>query len=281
MLVSTYATNAVAADNSYLDKSRKGKTIRDEAFKQMLNRTLPMRPDQIITLHKKLNESKQAVATPPVSPPTPLSSTLKIDLSPGAHAPVIRLATGFVSSVVFLDATGQPWQIADYSLGNSRDFNIQWDRKTNTMFIQSIKDYATGNMAIRLANLNTPVMLSLVNSQKIVDFRVDLHVNARGPKALAPMVDSTLPNNSKDFLISVLDGIPPKGSKIVEVSGGHGQAWTTGSKMIFRTKLSLLSPAWSAKVSSADGTKVYEFSKTPVALASKNGKPIQIAFKGI
>lgn len=260
-------------------KITKPRTIRDEAYKQMLNRTLPLRPDQLIHLRKELDKSKQAVATPAHSPPTPVSSTLTVDLSPGSTSPVIRLATGFVSSIVFLDATGQPWQIGDYSLGNSKDFNIQWDQKTNTMFMQSTKDYATGNLAVRLAKLDTPIMISLVTGQRVVDFRVDLHVKARGPKAVAPILEDSLPSAAKSTLVSILDGIPPKGSIEMKVIGDPSRAWIHKGKLLFRTKLSLLSPAWTAKVSSADGTKVYELNKTPVLLASKNGKAIKISFK--
>lgn len=269
------------AEMSQRDTSKnKSRTIRDEAFKQLLNRTLPLLPDQIISLRNELDKSKQAVATPPKVPPTPVSSTLTVDLSPGSTSPVIRLATGFVTSMVFLDSTGQPWQIGDFSLGNSRDFNIQWDQKTNTMFIQSLKDYANGNLAVRLADLNTPIMISLVNAQKEVDYRVDLHIKARGPGAVAPLVDNNIPGGTKGSLLSVLDGIPPRGSLAMNVSGHYGQAWLVNNKILFRTKLNLLSPAWSAKVSSADGTKVYEFSKTPVVLASENGKPVKILLKG-
>lgn len=257
------------------------KTIRDEAFKQMLNRALPMRPDQIIQLHKALDKSKKAVATPVNPIPTPVSSTLTVDLAPGSASPVIRLATGFVSSIVFLDSTGQPWQIADYSLGNPKDFNIQWDQKTNTMFMQSTKDYVHGNLAIRLAKLDTPIMLSLVTAQKEVDFRVDLHIKARGPKAIAPIVADSVPDSAKQSLLGALDGIPPEGSEVIEVIGDNGQAWLVNDKLFYRTRLNLLSPAWSAKISSADGMHVFELNKTPVALASRNGKPVEIAFKGI
>ncbi len=269
-----------SATNQQQTTTKKRKTIRDEAFKQMLNRTLPMRPDQLVTLRKELDKSKLAVSTTPSAPPTPVSSTLTVDLSPGSPSPVIRLATGFVSSLVFLDVTGQPWQIADYSLGNSRDFNIQWDQKTNTMFMQSTKDYASGNMAVRLAKFDTPIMISLVTGQKVVDFRIDLHVKARGPKAIIPILEANLPVSAKSTLLTTLDGVPPQNSVEIEVVGNYGRAWLHNGKLLFRTKLNLLSPAWTAKVSSADGTKVYELCKTPVLLASKNGKPIKIYFKG-
>lgn len=255
-------------------------TIREEAFKQLLNKTLPLRPEQIIELHKELDKSQQAVRAP-VHTPQPMSSTLTVDLSPGSTPPVIRLATGFVTSIVFVDATGQPWPVADYSLGNPKNFNIQWDKKTNALFIQSTAAYVTANLAVRLEELDTPVMISLVTGQREVDYRIDLQVRAHGPNALAPIVADNLPNASSPSLLSVLDGVPPTGSIELKVANEYGRAWLYNNKLIFRTKLTLLSPAWSSSVSSPDGTKVYELMKTPLILASQNGKPIKIELTGI
>jgi intracellular multiplication protein IcmK len=256
-------------------------TIRDEAFKQLLNQTVPLTPEQIIELRKKVDDSQAAVATTPRTPPQPVSSTLVVDLSPGAASPLIRLAIGFVTSIVFVDVTGQPWPIGDYSLGNPKDFNIQWDQKTNTLFIQSTIAYVTGNLAVRLANLDTPIMLSLVTGQKHVDYRADLQVLARGPNAIAAISGDTLPPAANTELLSILDGVPPVGSIELKVSGGEGRAWLTNNKLIFRSKMKILSPAWSAIVSSIDGTNVYELRPTPIILALQNGKSIKLELTGL
>jgi len=274
-------TNSAEQDDDSEDVSKnKTPTLRDEAFKQLLDKISPLTPEQIIKMRKQQDKTQQAVAATPNTPPRPVSSTLTIDLSPGVTPPVIRLSAGFVSSLVFVDSTGQPWPIADYSLGNPKNFNIQWDKKTNTMFIQSTTAYNSANLAVRLATLDTPVMLSLVSGQREVDYRVDLQVRGRGPNALATIVGDGLPSSSPS-LLSVLDGVPPPGSQELEVSGGLGRAWLWQGKLIFRTQLTVLSPAWSATVSSPDGTRVYEMSQTPLILASQNGKPIKIELKGL
>lgn len=260
---------------------RKPLTLRDEAFKQLLDKISPLSPEQIIEMRRQQDKTQQAVATTPNAPPRPVSSTLTIDLSPGVTPPVIRLSAGFVTSMVFVDSTGQPWPIADYSLGNPKNFNIQWDRKTNTLFVQSTTAYSSGNLAIRLATLDTPVMLSLVSGQREVDYRVDLQVLGRGPNALAPVVGDGIPSVNPT-LLSILDGVPPPGSLELEVSCGLGRAWLLPDKrLIFRTQLVVLSPAWTATVSSADGTHVYEMAPTPLILASQDGKPIKIELKGL
>lgn len=254
-------------------------TLRDEAFKQLLDKISPLTPDQIIRMRKQDDKTQQAIATTPTAPPRPVSSTLTIDLSPGITPPVVRLSAGFVSSLVFVDSTGQQWPISDYSLGNPKNFNIQWDRKGNALFIQSTTTYSSANLAVRLVGLDTPVMLSLVSGQKDVDYRVDCQVQARGPNAAAPLVGDGLPAINPS-LLSVLDSVPPVGSQELKVSGGYGRAWLWNGKLLFRTQLTVLSPAWSATVSSPDGTRVYEMANTPLILASQNGKTVKIELKG-
>lgn len=255
-------------------------TLRDQAFKELLDKISPLTPEQIVEMRKVQDKTQRAVATTPDAPPKPVSSTLTIDLSPGVTPPVIRLGAGYVSSFVFVDSTGQPWPIADYSLGNPKNFNIQWDKKSNTLFVQSTSAYNSGNLAVRLATLDTPVMLSLVSGQRDVDYRIDLQVLGRGPNALAAVVE-TLPSPPPPMLLSVLDGVPPPGSLELMVSAGCGKAWLYKGRMIFRTHLKILSPAWISTVSSLDGTHVYEMNPTPLILASQNGKTVKIAIVGL
>ncbi|MEY3183090.1 MAG: IcmK protein [Pseudomonadota bacterium] len=257
-------------------------TMRDKAFRQLLNKSMPMTPEQIIDYHKELYRSQQAINTSPVSPPKPVSSTITVDLSPGMPPPVIRLAPGFVTSMVFLDATGQPWPIADYSIGNAKQFNVQWDSKKNTIFIQSTSPFTSSNLALRLAELDTPLVISLVSGQKEVDYRVDIQVNGQGPNALAPIIGNDIPQATSTHLLNVLDGIPPTGSKELVVTPAlGGRAWVNGHRLLLRTKLTVLSPAWLATVSSPDGTRVYEMPKTPLVLATQDGKTIRIELRGL
>ncbi|HSX19577.1 MAG TPA: DotH/IcmK family type IV secretion protein [Gammaproteobacteria bacterium] len=256
-------------------------TLRDEAFKELLNKTFPLLPKQIEDMHKHFDDEQLAIRTPAYAPPQPVSSTLTVDLSPGATPPVIRLATGFVTSIVFVDSTGKSWPVADYSLGNPSTFNIKWDNKTNTLFIQSLKDHASGNMAVRLGDLETPIMISIVTGQKEVDYRVDFQVPKTGPNAEAAVLDVSMPNSASATLMTALDGVPPSGSIELNVAKEYGRAWAYNGKLLFRTKLTILSPAWSAMISSPDGTRVYELVQTPLILASQNGKTIKIELSGL
>ena len=246
-------------------------SLYDQAFSGVVGQLLPMTPAQVVKLREVFTASQQAAATPPGVPPKPTSSSLLVNLSPQAVAPVIRLGAGYITSLVFMDATGQPWPIAAYSVGDPAAFNIQWDHKGNTMLVQSATFYKRSNLAVILRDLNTPVMITLVSGQEAVDYRVDLRVPGVGPNAV--FIQNGIPDAVNPILFDVLNGIPPKGGKELKVSGGGTtQAWLLNKKLYLRTNLTVTSPGWQATMSSIDGTHAYQLQPSPVILALQNGK---------
>lgn len=243
----------------------------DQAFSGIVNQMLPMSPEQIAKLRKVFTESQSAAATPPGIPPKPTSTSLVVNLSPQATPPVIRLGAGYITSLVFVDNTGQPWPIKAYSVGDPSAFNIQWDRKGNTLLVQSTTFYKRSNLAVMLSDLNTPVMITLIPGQGALDYRVDLHIPGIGPNAV--LSQAGLPEVANPLLLDVLSGIPVSGSKELKVRGGNAQAWSLGNKLYLRTSnnLNVISPAWQATMRSADGTNAYQLPLSPVILATQNG----------
>lgn len=254
--------------------------INDAAFSASVENILPMTPDQIQKLRSMYQQSQYAAASSPDTPPRPTATSVFVDLSPGATPPVIRLAQGFITSLVFIDSSGAPWPIQAYDVGNPQAFNIQWDKTTNTMMIQSMTMYNYGNLAIRLRGLPTPIMLTLIPGQKAVDYRVDLRVQGYGPNAIALPSGNGMPNSADPTLLGVLDGVPPDGSRLLSVTGGECQAWLAGNNLYVRTRLDVLSPGWLSTMSSADGMHAYAMQPTPVLLVSQNGKVVQLKIEG-
>ena len=245
--------------------------LYDEAFSGVVNQLLPMTPDQVIKLREVFTSSQLAAATPPGIPPKPTSTSLLVNLSPQAVAPVIRLGAGYITSLVFIDATGQPWPISAYSVGDPTSFNIQWDRKGNTMLVQSATFYKRSNLAVILRDLNTPVMLTLISGQEAIDYRVDLRIPGIGPNAV--YIQNGIPDAVNPILFDVLNGIPPRGSKELKVTGGGiTQGWLLNKKLYLRTNLTVTSPGWQSTMSSIDGTHAYQLQPSPVILALQNGK---------
>lgn len=240
-----------------------------------------MRETDIVKFKGKYQDIELAKTTSPNTPPKPVATSQMVNLSPGSTPPVIRLAQGFVSSLVFLDSTGAPWPISAYDLGDPSSFNIVWDKTGNTLMIQASKLYNYGNLAVRLEGLNTPVMLTLIPGQKVVDYRMDMRVQGFGPNAQMASMGENLPANANKILLHILDGVPPNGSSRLTVSGGDARAWLFQNKMYIRTNLTVLSPAWLSTMTSGDGMHAYELQKSPVLLVSWHGKVMQLKVEGL
>lgn len=253
--------------------------VSDEAFANTVRNMLPLSPDQIRTLRKMFDDSQRAVAAAPGTPAKPTSASVMVNLSPGSTPPVIRLQSGFVTSLVFLDSTGAPWPIKAFDLGDPSSYNVQWDKKGNTLMLQALTQYKQGNLAVMLKDMNTPVMLMLMPGQNAVDYRVDLRIPGLGPEA-NPILNG-LPSTASPELLSFLDGVPPQGAKALKISGGECQGWSLNGHVYLRTRLNVISPAWISTMSSPDGTHVYEMQNTPVVLTSARGKLVKLVIKGL
>jgi len=267
-----------------LDTAPKSKFPPDadstEAFNSLLRQNMPLSPRQVVELHQQIDIAQRAASIPANIPPKPVSSTLMINLAPGTTPPAIRLAQGYVSSLVFVDSTGAPWPIASFDIGNPKATSIQWDGKSNILIIQAISPYSNGDIVVMLAGLPTPVTLELVSGQRVVDYRVDIHVSGIGPNTKDLPIGTPLPGSANQLLLGVLDGVAPAGSKPLMVTGADCEAWLLGEKIYLRTRLTILSPGWMGKMVSPDGMQAYELPKTSSVLVSKFGEPAELKIEG-
>lgn len=251
-----------------------------EAFNAMIQQNVPLSPQQVVKLKQIIDQSQRAAAMPANVPPKPVSSTIMVNLAPGATPPAIRLAQGYVTSLVFVDSTGSPWPIAAYDIGDPKTTNIQWDGKSNVLILQASAPYGDSDLVIRLVGMPTPITLALVLGQRVVDYRADIHVSGIGPNSKDLPTGTPLPNSASQLLLGVLDGIAPAGSKLLTVKGGDCMAWLLGEKMYLRTRMTVLSPGWTGKMVSPDGMNAYEIQKTSSVLVSQYGQPIELKIEG-
>lgn len=275
----TVKQNSSVSNDADTKDSVSVQSLNKAAFGSMAQTMLPMSPEQIKRLRELFNQTQAAAATTPGTPPRPTISSQYVKLEPGATPTVIRLAQGYVTTLAFLDSTGQPWPVDNYDIGNPQAFNIQWDKKSNLLMIQATSLYNVGNLAVQLRGLATPVMVTLISGQKAVDYRIDLRVPGNGPNAKA-LLGRSLPQTADPILLNILEGVPPAGNTQLKISGGVVQAWLVNNHMYLRTRLTLISPAWIATMSSPDGMKAYEMPKTPLILGFENGQSIQLKVEG-
>lgn len=264
---------------SHYEQGSNTSPIQDQIFARVANQVMPMSPEQIIVLRELYNRNKQASQQAALIPPRPTASSKAVDLSPGATPPIIRMASGFITSLVFVDGTGQPWPVRAYDIGDSSSYTVMWD-KGSTLMVQAVTEYKSGNLAVLLEGLATPIMVTLLPGQKAVDYRVDLQVPMMGPHA--KITPSSVNTSDNPTLISILDGVTPPGTSQAMLSRTDAQLWISkNKKMYLRTRMTLLSPGWTASMTSADGTHAYEMPISPVILASNNGQTTSITLRRV
>ncbi len=251
---------------------------RGKAFDGTLRQAMPLEPNEIKTVIDRYEETTKAVEQPFAGKiPTPEVRVETISLEPSSLPPVIHLAPGHVTSLTILDATGQPWPVADVSWGG--DFEIQSPPDGGHIIrISPLGGYKVGNISLRLMDLPTPVTFSLQTQPDTVDYRFDARIPLRGPNALQEIIDTPYTTEAGDgSMMMVLDGTPPDGATALSVTGvdPRTSAYKLGAKVYVRTPFTMLSPAWSEQSSSSDGMKVYVIPESPVLLLSDQGKMVR------
>jgi intracellular multiplication protein IcmK len=265
-------TNDQTSDTTANTDAQSSAGLNTAAFQQMLNNYFPLTPDQIHQFKNVTAQQQQANVQPPGNaPPEGTSAIIPVTLKPGGIMPIIRIGAGMITSLVFIDASGQVWPITSYSIGDSASFNVQWDKKSGVLMIQGQKLYAQTNVGVMLQGLDIPVMLNLDIGQKKWDYLdyIQLDQNQPGDN------NSPLPvAQAPGFLTDLLNGIPPQGATQMNVSDSAvAQIWSYQNQYIMVTKATLLSPAYSSK---ADGPgsqplHAYIFPQAPEVLISNFG----------
>ncbi|MCB9964098.1 MAG: type IV secretion protein DotH [Rhodospirillales bacterium] len=257
--------------------------IRREAFDAAINGMLPLKPEEIRRFLEIYDEVKQASNTPLFPYPKQEMKVEEISLDPADPPKVIKLATGHVSMVSFMDATGAQWPIVNMTWAG--DFEISPPEEGGySIRVTPLSDFAYGNMIVTMSMLKTPVIFTLQAQRDVAYVRYDAIIPQPGPFATpsliggAPAVTTT---SGSVQTVAVLDGSAPQGSSAMLVEGvdGRTRAYESSGLVYLRTPYTLISPAWSESATSADGTNVYVIKKTPVVLLSEKGKILRVFLK--
>lgn len=266
------------------------KSVVDSVVKEQ--QSLVLTPEQIEEIKRTSAKARQ---TEPFNYPDkfiakPVTRSFDIEPDSASQPRMIRLFSGTITSLVFSDLNGNPWFVSSVSFdctlfddGKSCGKSPQGQQQpTNTVKLQPLRPYAYGNIVIELEGMPSPIIFMLSTGQSEEnDIRIDARVAGRNPNAKpqAVSLDKMPEHDSKmgDFL----DGVAPQGAQKVKVSGGQAEGWVLGGALYLRTRLSVLSPAFSNHAGSADGMHVYKFfTVVPNLLASANGKTLTLFVSG-
>ncbi len=250
---------------------------RQRAFEQAKRSVLPLETYEIRDVLGRLKDTQEAIQTPVRPAPTPGNVIRTISTDPAAKPKTIRLAAGNVTTLNIIDITGEPWPIVDIGFGGNFDVKPP-EPGGHVIRITPLRDFARGNLVVRLLKQTTPITFSLQSGGEAVDYRFDARIPEYGPNAKIPLVDEGIQSIAGDRITTAfLEGVPPSGAEKLSVDGvdGHTSAWRFAGALYVRTPLSLLSPAWQGSATSADGMNVYVMGEAPVLLMSNKGNLVR------
>ena len=251
--------------------------VREAAFNAALTGLLPLEPPEIRRVLERYDQTREAVEVPIYPYPEPQVVVKDIPLEPGIRPVEIRLATGHVTTVNFLDISGAPWPIQDISWAGNFEV-LQPESGSNVIRITPMSEFAYGNLSIRMVEAKTPITFVLKTHREGVYYRMDARLPEYGTLATPPLIDGRITIAAgSPTITAILGGVPPRDAVRLQVSGvdGRTSAYRHGGMVYVRTPLTLLSPAWTSSMRSADGTSVYSLSDSPVLLLSDNGRMVR------
>ena len=234
----------------------------------------------------------RAAATPYPTLAEPVTRSLNITMTPGVSPPVLRLSSGMLTTIVFTDAAGNPWDIQSVALNRSQfsdginqsmaatAMNSE-DSKSigNILTLEPLNPASYGNVAITLEGLPTPIIFTLSSGQNKVDVRVDARIPSVSPTAQSrnSSAPARLSTDIDDTTLLFVDGTPPTEAVAYNVSNKLIEAWKFGEDLIVRTDSKILFPAYTTAVTSTSGMSVYRFDAGHQSITvSKGGSPVTI-----
>jgi intracellular multiplication protein IcmK len=259
-----------------LDAEKKEQQHVVKSYDKASTGLLPLSPDQIRDFMHKLEQTQNAAQFPYEGTPKGQTRIATLSLDPGVEPPQINLATGYVTTITMVDATGEPWPILDVGVGGNFEVSPT-QAGTHVVRVMPLTRVGVGDLSVLLKDCPTPVIFRLSAGGPTVDLRYDARIGKSGPGAKPQIISRPRLEAGDETLTLILENAPPSAAKRLKVGGldARTKAWSVGDKVYVRTPLSLLSPAWNASVASADGTTVYEIGNAPVLLMSDNGAMVR------
>ncbi len=258
----TSATAAKRIEDSY----------RSRSFQGALEQAFPMTPEMVHKYREVFADNDRAVREK--AEPQSLSSSQLVSLEPGASPPEVRLSPGIATALGFYDASGMPWPVRQYVVGDGDGYQIiQLGENSNTLAISPRRRIGWTNMIVALFKEPQPVVVRLQIAGDQAHFRSDLHLTRPGPNSVASnaITSRLVPQAGDRELLAVASGtILPGNLTSLPVDGHPVEAWLSGDSVILRTRHPLLSPAWEGSITGPDGVRAYRLPLHSTLLLSVN-----------
>ena len=245
-------------------------------FDEALRFMQPLDEGQIQEFRKRSDQRDRAIM-----PASPVLSTrtVRVHLEPGRTPEKVFCTANVATSLVFHDATGQPWPVTSVTNGAPAFFHILRPElpEGNLLNVMPVKEYGASTIVVTLTKRDVPLVIrlesdSVKGNQRKADAMVLFQVNHHGPNAKTPITQN-IKETVTSSMLAFLDHVPPPGATYVrfEPKDEGVEIWNYNKTNYIRTSHTLMWPAWISVVNGAGDVKCYEVPPTPRILVSKNG----------
>lgn len=250
---------------------------RSEAIKESMSEQYPLSPEEIIQFRKMQKEINKAQNTPINNGVKTSIRTVDLDIG-SAEAITLSVASGFASSMVFYDESGNPWPVQGEIIGNDLAFKseIVGEQKHIAIF-EILQDFAESNALINLQGLPIPLVIRLKGTDSTVDSRLSVRIPRIGPNT--EVGEIYMPegvDNAPDEILEMLNGGELLSGEEYELNGVSGTVYFSEGSLYIRSKAKLLSPPinppLSMEMQSPTGYNVYKIPPVTQLLFSQNGE---------
>jgi intracellular multiplication protein IcmK len=253
-------------------------------FEESLRQLMPLNEGQIQEYRERSDQRERALL--PISPKL-ASRTVSVTLEPGAPPVKVATTANIATSLVFHDATGQPWPITSVTNGGPTFFQILRPELPdgNLLNVMPVHAHGTTTIVVTLQKRDIPLVIRLESDsvrspERTADALVLFQLAHHGPKAAIPIIENIKETASSE-LLAFLDRVPPASAVRVALESATDKLniWRLGNAHYIRTDHTLMWPAWTAVVHGAGNVRCYEAPVTPRIMVSAGGKIQTVVLK--
>lgn len=247
---------------------------------------MQLTPAQMQRLKEQELTKQRLQSTPYTHVANPVVRSISPDLSPGVAPPVIRVSKNILTSVVFTDLDGNPWNIEKVMLNRNQFDDTagapEEDKRTNILTLEPNQAIEYGNVTVQLKGKTLPVIFLLTSGQPEVDVRLDVRMkgaNPNAPQDFSPHAGLSASTDIDDAALAFLDGTIPAEAEMLLSNDSAVRAWSFGGATYVKTSLDVLYPAYHSRATSPDGVNIYRFDNgymSSLSLMQRGGQPVSV-----
>lgn len=239
-------------------------------------------PEEILQIRKVIQDENLAKEVPLAGRATPAIRTIKIDLSPDATPPILRISKGAGATIVFT-RSGQQVEIEQYVNFAKKQISVN-EFGVGILAISALADEQhNAAFAVRLKDIPVPVQFTVLTGQPMSDYRIDAYLPSLSASGKSSLSISQEESNLSTAMMFAMSNIVPDGYTKGVASAGQVFLDKAGEQMLYRIHGTLISPAMpeSSRLESPDGMKVYALPATGILSVLIDGKISTVKIEGI